>query len=138
MRVKSQAGSNLIEFALVLPLLLILVFGIVDFGIALYNKAVITNGSREAARRASVYLPDATLAAREAIVDEVEAEYAPRVIRFGEAAMPVFSIAEGSGFDSGQPVSATVTYEHSFAVISHLIPPLGTVNLGTTTTMRIE
>lgn len=138
MRLKSHAGSNLIEFALVLPLLLILVFGIIDFGIALYNKAVITNGSREAARRASVYLPEATPAARQAIIDEVEAEYAPRVIRFGGSAMPDFSIGEGSGFDSGDPISATVEYEHSFLVISHFVPGLGTLNLTTTTTMRIE
>ena len=49
-RWRGQAGSNLVEMALVSPLLLLLVFGIVDFSLALFNKAVITNAAREGAR----------------------------------------------------------------------------------------
>jgi Flp pilus assembly protein TadG len=43
-------GVTAVEFALVLPLLLIIVFGIIEIAIVLYDKSVITSASREAAR----------------------------------------------------------------------------------------
>jgi Flp pilus assembly protein TadG len=49
----SQRGASAVEFALILPLLLAIVFGIIEFGAVLYNQAVITNASREGARYAA-------------------------------------------------------------------------------------
>jgi Flp pilus assembly protein TadG len=40
----------MVEFALVLPVLLVLLLGIVEAGAVLYDKAVITNAAREGAR----------------------------------------------------------------------------------------
>jgi len=47
---KSQKGATLVEFAIILPLLLLLIFGIIEFGLFLFNRHVITNAVREAAR----------------------------------------------------------------------------------------
>ena len=47
---KSQEGATLVEFAIILPLLLLLIFGIIEFGLFLFNRHVITNAVREAAR----------------------------------------------------------------------------------------
>ena len=47
---KNQKGTEVVEFAIVSLLLFLLLFGIIDFGILLYDKAVITNASREGAR----------------------------------------------------------------------------------------
>ena len=47
---KNNKGASAVEFALVLPILIVLLFGIVEFGLLMYNKAVITNASREGAR----------------------------------------------------------------------------------------
>ncbi len=44
--VPHRKGQALAEFALTAPLLLLLIFGIIEFGILFYNKAVITNASR--------------------------------------------------------------------------------------------
>ena len=52
---RRQKGAVLVEFALVLPLLLLILFGIIEFSLLLYDKAVITNASREAARSGIVY-----------------------------------------------------------------------------------
>ena len=49
-RVRSQAGAELVEFALVLPILLLVFGGIVDFGLLLQRQQVITNAAREGAR----------------------------------------------------------------------------------------
>lgn len=46
----NQRGAAVIEFALILPILLVLLVGTIDASLALYDKAVITNASREGAR----------------------------------------------------------------------------------------
>ena len=46
----SERGAELVEFALVLPLLLLLVLGIVDFGFLFQRFEVVTNAAREGAR----------------------------------------------------------------------------------------
>lgn len=51
---RKQSGASAVEFALVLPFLLIILFLTMDFGFMVYNKAVITNASREAARHGTV------------------------------------------------------------------------------------
>ena len=45
-----QNGVAAVEFAIVLPFLVLLIFGTIEFGLMFYNKQVITNASREGAR----------------------------------------------------------------------------------------
>lgn len=45
-----QRGHAVVEFALILPILLVLLIGSIDVSLALYSKTVITNASREGAR----------------------------------------------------------------------------------------
>jgi Flp pilus assembly protein TadG len=47
---QGQRGTATVEFGLLLPVLILIVSGIIEFGVALYDKAVITNASREGAR----------------------------------------------------------------------------------------
>jgi len=49
-RVRSERGAELIEFALVLPVLLMIVLGIADFGFLFQRMEVVTNAAREGAR----------------------------------------------------------------------------------------
>jgi hypothetical protein len=51
----SRKGVAAVEFALILPLLLVILFGIIEFGAILYNQSVITNASRDAARYAATF-----------------------------------------------------------------------------------
>lgn len=51
---RSDGGAALVEFAIVLPLLLTIVFGIVDFARAFYTQNNLTSAVREGARWASV------------------------------------------------------------------------------------
>ena len=53
-RIKQNRGQSLVEFALVLPLLMILVFGIIDFGMGLRSYISLTNATREGARFAAI------------------------------------------------------------------------------------
>ena len=47
-------GQSLVEFALVLPLFLLLLFGLVDGGRLVYHHSVLSQAAREGARLASV------------------------------------------------------------------------------------
>lgn len=53
-RGRSDSGASLPEFALVLPLLLIMLFGIVEFGIAFNRAQAVEAAAREGARLASL------------------------------------------------------------------------------------
>lgn len=54
---RSRRGQSLVEFSLVLPVLLIMVFGIIDFGLGLRSYISLTNATREGARFAAVGNP---------------------------------------------------------------------------------
>jgi hypothetical protein len=47
-------GSSAVEFALVLPLFLLMLFGTADFGFVLYTQSIMENAARETARRMAV------------------------------------------------------------------------------------
>jgi Flp pilus assembly protein TadG len=57
---KGQEGQAMVEFALVIPLLLLLIFGIIQFGILFNNYLTLTDAVRVGARQAAVSrsLPD--------------------------------------------------------------------------------
>lgn len=59
-RTQPQKGSTLVEFALVLPLFLVILFGMITFSVALHNKTVLTMAAREGARAGAVFVPDRT------------------------------------------------------------------------------
>lgn len=80
---EKQCGAAAVEFALLLPLLLLIVFGVIEMSIALYNKTVITQASREAARvgivLASPRASDAVIAQR--VTDHAQ----PVLVQLGKA-----------------------------------------------------
>lgn len=51
---KTEKGQAMVEMALVLPILILIVFGITEFGRIFSAKLIVTNASREGARYASV------------------------------------------------------------------------------------
>lgn len=51
---KNNNGQSAVEFALIVPILLLLVFGIVEFGYAFYNKSVMEHAARSTLRTASI------------------------------------------------------------------------------------
>lgn len=58
-----QRGASLIEFALVLPIMLVVTFLVVDFGRAFFMRNVLEQAAREAARQLAVGTsPDSILA----------------------------------------------------------------------------
>jgi Flp pilus assembly protein TadG len=52
-----EKGATAVELALILPLLIIFIFGIIEFSLLLYNKNIIKLAAREGARVGIVYDP---------------------------------------------------------------------------------
>lgn len=68
---KNERGQAMVELALVLPILLVLFMGIIEFGRVYHSYLVITNASREGARVAILGGSDDAISAR---VGEVTAD----------------------------------------------------------------
>jgi Flp pilus assembly protein TadG len=57
----NQKGGASVEFAIVLPLLMLLICGTIEFGVLFYNKQVVINASREAVRAGIAGANNATI-----------------------------------------------------------------------------
>jgi Flp pilus assembly protein TadG len=51
---KKNHGQGIVEFALIVPILLLLVFGILEGGRVLYSQLIVTEAAREGARAVAV------------------------------------------------------------------------------------
>lgn len=57
---RQNRGQSVVEFALVLPLILLVLFGITEFGRAWMTMNILTSAAREGCRLAVVTAPDVT------------------------------------------------------------------------------
>lgn len=132
-----QRGIAVVEFALVLPVLLLLVFGIVEFALAMYDKAVITNASREAAR-AGVVLKNPKMSTAQ--IQDVALNYCQNyLITLNGTAKPTVSVPSGQGGSFGTPLTVTVSYTYSGLALGAIISPLiGPLQLSATSVMNNE
>jgi Flp pilus assembly protein TadG len=51
---RAEVGQSLVEFAMILPIFLVLLFALADFGRGFYAWMIVTNAAREGARSAAV------------------------------------------------------------------------------------
>jgi Flp pilus assembly protein TadG len=156
-KVNNQNGAAMVEFAIVLPLLLMLLFGMIEFSIMLYDKAMLTNATREGARFGILYVDSANGNSVKDIQGTVENYLLNNLISLGDPnatwTTSVFSIEEnGAVTISGTCTAAgarasimvTVTYPYDFLVFPNIqklmdFDPLSdTLTLSATTTMRCE
>ncbi len=138
----AQSGLAMVEFALVLPLLLLVVFGTVGFGLAILDKVVITNASREAARQGTVYR-GVGLRPTSAQVQSVATSYCSQnLVAFNNSRVCTVSLStDPAALVSGNTLRVTVTYPFTFLGLTGFIDPFGGSNgitLTASTTMRAE
>ena len=130
---RSEKGQAAVEFALVLPILLILIFGIIDFGRILYTKNALTSLSQEAARHASIYYGsenDATL--QNYVIDNAGT--------LNESSFTGNAVTFTPSRTSGSDVVVTLTYELFYITpIVNLIPGVDNpFYITSTSTFRAE
>ena len=138
----NQRGTSAVEFAIVLPLLVVFVFGIIEFGLLFYNKAMVTNASREAARMGIVYRdPAVTVAEMQSVVDSY---CAGRLVSFGSGPSPTTTVPSGECMNHGQDLVVQVIYQYDFLLIPDFLAGFfsgsmpGSIDVSAVTRMRCE
>jgi Flp pilus assembly protein TadG len=113
-----QKGLAIVEFSIVSALLLMIMFAICEFGIMLYDKAVITNASREAARAGIVLKnPKPTTAQIQAVATTYRQAY---LINFHTGVTPTVTVTEPSS-SFGTPLTVNITYSYYNLVFGNLL-----------------
>ena len=125
---KRIGGQGLVEFALVVPLFLLLLFGMVEFGRAWMTKNIITGAAREAVRIYAVVPYDDNVARTRAVNILSSAGLDP-----GRWTISLSTI------DNNTTMKADVSYNFPVIVVG-FIPgfPSDNMLLATSTTMRKE
>jgi Flp pilus assembly protein TadG len=120
---KSERGQTLTELALVLPILIVLVLAIAQFGVAFNNYISLTDAARAAARKGAV--------SREAgqSADCQSAGYAAGTDLKNPGTD--FKVTCSSSWSIGSDVTATATYPYSISLLGWVVKS-GTL----TTTMK--
>lgn len=133
----ARRGNNLVEFAMVLPLLLTMFLGIFDFGWILHQQIALDNATREGARRGAVGASDT------AILDRVQEmvsfgvdpdQITISVVDENGAARPQGSRTPGDVIivEIEQPDVQLIT------PIRNLVATIGTIDLVSEARFRIE
>ena len=138
MRFKSPKGTAIVEFAFVLPVLLLILIGIIEFSLALYDKAILTNASREGARAGIVsQSPRVTDGGIRTVVKNYCQTF---LITFGGDTLEDGDIViSRTGDTFGSDLTVTVNYRYDFLVLpSFMTVALGPINLAAQTLMRLE
>ena len=148
-RLTSQKGAAVVEFAIVVPLLLLFFFGIIEFSLLMYNKQVLTNASREGTRYGIIqHTPDRRTIGE---IQDVVLDWAePRLITFGAdilekndgdiAVTACYAetdtldcsilgnwVGSVPGANFGDKLKVSITYNYDFLLVPN-IPLLGTEN----------
>lgn len=122
-RLFSRAGGqSLVELALILPLLLIMVFGIIDFGQGLRSYIGVTNATREGARAATVgtaagtYPANCTGTSSTTVIGRV-----CTTVGLGVSSFQNVSVTYPNGTGPGKSVVVAANYRYTF------ITPIGDI-----------
>lgn len=129
-RRRNEKGQAMVEFALVIPALLLVVFGIIQFGILFNNYLTLTDAVRVGARQAAVsrQSPNPITATTDRIM---------RAADHLDTGQLEITITPGSPSDwqQGGDIQVTATYPYSISLLG-LVVKSG--RLTSTTTERME
>ena len=129
-RNKGERGSTAVEFAVILPLFLVLIFSLIDFGRYFYARTIITNASIEVASAITrgLYIEGDSVSAKNQKILGVLDNVAPNLASFAQ-------LERNATLNYAIPLACpnanglvNVTISTSFAAISPLAPFLNQIS----------
>lgn len=125
---RNERGQTMVEFTLVAPILLVIVFAVIQFGIAFNNYLTLTDAVRAGARKAAVSRHELDPVA--AVEDKVRlaAEDLEDVDLTVDVAAP-------DGWERGTDVTVEATYPYTINLLGFRV---ASGRLTSTTTERVE
>jgi Flp pilus assembly protein TadG len=124
--IRNQQGQTMTEFALVLPVLALLLFAVIQFGIVFNNYETLTDATRAGARKAAV--------SRQASNPAAAAETAVRNSAT-DLKQSNLKVTINSTWQPSADVTVTATYPYKVSLLG-LVVKAG--NLSSKTTERVE
>ena len=133
-RIRNQKGQAMVEFVIVAPILLLLVFGIIQFGILFNNYLTLTDAVRAGARQAAVSrtLPDQVGPATNRVIA------ASANLNVSNLAVTVTPLDPATGTQSwvqGGDVTVKATYPYTLSLFGM---PIKSGFMTSQTTERVE
>lgn len=122
---RGQQGQAMVEFVIVLPVLVVLLFGIIQFGLAFHNYLAITDAARVGARAAAVD-PTGQCAAASAAIQRTVSATQWGVISSRITCTPAVN--------PGDPLTIAIAYPFTIGIGS----VSGSGNLTASATERLE
>jgi Flp pilus assembly protein TadG len=127
-RTRRTSGQAMVEFTLILPLLMLLILGIYQFGQTYADYIQVTNAARDGGRKALVSRSDVN-----GVADVVTA--AKNATWWLDKSNTTVTVSPNQPWAQGQTVTVTVTYPYSINLLGVVVAS-GT--LKSTTTVRME
>jgi Flp pilus assembly protein TadG len=123
---RSQQGQSLTEFALALPILALLLFAVIQFGIVFNNYVTLTDATRAGARKAAVgrQLSNPQGAAITAVRNSAQ-----------DLKQSNLNVTVTSTWQPGADVSVTADYPYSISLLGMVVK---SGRLSSKTTERVE
>ena len=124
--IRSEQGQSLTEFALALPVLALLLFAVIQFGIVFNNYVTLTDATRAGARKAAVgrQLSNPQAATEQAVRNSAQ-----------DLKQGSLNVRVSSTWQPGADVAVTATYPYSISLLGMVVK---TGSLSSTTTERVE
>jgi Flp pilus assembly protein TadG len=125
-----QNGAATVEFAIILPMLVLLILGTIEFGLMFYNKQILTNASREAARAAITGITVSEV--KQIVLDYCNGRLLKLdgFINLSAADIDVPSL-------DGSDLSVAVSFDYNF-LLSQIIGIINPITISGRTIMRME
>jgi Flp pilus assembly protein TadG len=132
---RNEAGTSVVEMAIVLPLLLLLVFGIGEFGIAFTRWNSLTNATREGAREGVVFRNPCNAGAVTTLIGTTIENFADSS---GLDPASINTTVVGACTGTGTQLTVTATSSYDYIALSALAGLGPTMNLTARSVMRNE
>jgi len=121
-KLANERGSVAVEFAFVLPILIILIAGAIEFGFALCNQQVLTNACREGARAGIV--AKSPRVSNEEIENIVKNYLSNHLVSPGKDKKDPQIEIKYLSQNPGDDLSVEVSYQYNFLLMNSFIPKL--------------
>ena len=128
--IKNEQGQTMTEFALILPIVLVLLFGIMQFGVIFNNYVTLTDAARAASRKGAVSR-NLTAGAAKAACENTGKSAGGNLKNWGTD----FVLTCSSSWTIGSDVTVTATYPYEVSLLG-LVVASGQLN--TTMKERVE
>jgi Flp pilus assembly protein TadG len=126
---RNERGQTLVEFALVLPILSLLLLGVIQFGVAFNNYITLTDAVRAGARKGAV---GRHLESPQAAVEETVRAAASDNLKSSDLVITV-----DSPWTQGSDVTVTATYPYDIRLLGFGVT-ITKGDLKSSTTERVE